>query len=917
VNPHCTSAVTGSTLIRLLIVALTLVGVLAPQVAGETVWFEAEDFTRSNWPGGKAGTGWFAPNNPSEAAKLSGGVWLNTGAKRKEALFAEYTIDVPATATYRFYVRRFWHHGPFRWRFDRKPWEEVATHLPHLDSVSLRKNLGANWILAGEVALTAGPRTCRVELLSNTGAAAFDCFVLADGPFTPRGALKPGQKLGLRDPGTWAFEPGTDDFRDGCLLDLSPMNEETAGQSGRITSRGGRFYLGDGAPVRLWGANIGTHGRDLADLRYQARRLAKLGANHVRYFESLQPRDENSSITDVNENLIAGCHKMVAAMRDEGIYTTICPFFVLNLRIPPSWRVGGFDEGGQKPFGLLFWDRRLQEGYKAWVRELMTRENPHTGVPLAKDPAVHVFQIQNEDSLFFWTFMKNIPLAQQERLGRMYGDWLAKRYGSLAAALEAWGGTHKRLTKDTPLLGDHFDRGVAGFLDIYRLTSKASSGSSPRAADQREFMAHIQREFNAEITRFLRDECGYDGLVCSNVWRTADPLTLMDIERYTYTVNDVIDNHNYMSATHVNPTEGHRASYTVDAGDLFIPRTVLRTPRALPTNYKMVASRPHIITECTWPQPNPYKAEAPLLIAAYGALTDLDGFFWFSSGSIDYDRDVTKFQVNIPSIMGQWPGAALLYRRGDVATAPVVARERRPLADLWAGRFPIIAEDAGYDPNRDMKRPELAPATVVDPLAYLVGRVEVAYGGAKRGHRVAPLQRHIDADGKTVTSATGELTFDYGRGVMTANAPRAQGATGFLAARGSIALATVTIESGNQYGTVLAISLTDEALADSKRVLIQAMTTERLHGFRAVDATLTTGEGRNKRSRPAKRIAEFGRPPWNIKLIDATVTVRSPHLRKATVLDAHGYPVRTIDVEPVDGGVKLSLPPDALYTVLE
>ncbi len=894
---------------------LALAVALCPAVAAaEVIWWEAEAFARSNWPGGREGTGWFAPADAQQAAKLSGGVWLNVGGPRDTRLFAEYAVDVPQSGTYRFYVRKFWHHGPFRWRVDRGSWRDASRRFTLLDSVSLRKNLGADWIMAGQVDLTAGRHTVRVELLDNDGAAAFDCFALADGPFTPRGALKPGEKLGLADPGTWAFEPGIDPFGDDCLLDLSDLNEDVAGRNGRVTCRDGRFYLGNGAPVRFWGTNIHTHGHDLTDLRYQAKRLAKLGVNQVRFFQPVWAGGGESAITDVNDRTIAGAHRVVAAMREEGIYTTLCPFFVLNFRIEPHWSVPGFPDGGDTPFGLLFWDEALQAAYKAWVRELMTRPNPHTGVPLAEDPAVHFFQIQNEDSLFFWTFMRNIPLTQQEALGKRYGDWLIARYGSLAAALEAWGGPDRKLTSDKPLLGDHFDRGVAGFLDIYRLTSQTSIGVSPRAADQREFMAHVQRQFNEEMTRFLRDECGYEGLIAANVWRTADPLTLMDIERYSYTTNDVIDNHNYFTAPHVNPEEARRAGYTVDPGDLFISRSVLRNPRSLPTHYKMVAGLPHTITECTWPQPNRYKAEAPLLIAAYAALTDLDGFFWFATGSLDYDRDMTKFQTNLPSIMGQWPATALLYRRGLVATGPVVVDEQRPLADLWAGRFPIIAEDAGYDPNRDMSRPELAPRTTVDPLAYLVGRVEVVYGAPRRAHDVASLDAFIDRPGKTVTSATGELTLDWGRGLLTINAPAAQGATGFFAETPPVELDAVTIRSGNDYGAVLAVALDDKPLAESRRILLQAMTHEWLHGFRIEAAPVPVGDDR---TRPGRRITAYGQAPWNVADIDATVTVRNPVLRKATVLDPHGYPVRTIDLEPTGDTVTVTLPADALYTVLD
>ena len=56
----------------------------------------------------------------------------------------------------------------------------------------------------------------------------------------------------------------------------------------------------------------------------------------------------------------------------------------------------------------------------------------------------------------------------------------------------------------------------------------------------------------------------------------------------------------------------------------------------------------------------------------------------------------------------------------------------------------------------------------------------------------------------------------------------------------------------------------------SRRILVQAMTEEWLYEFETADAALTTGKGDKKRTRPAKRITNLGRAPWNIVNIDVT-----------------------------------------------
>src|SRR6185437_4786164 len=97
-----------------------------------------------------------------------------------------------------------------------------------------------------------------------------------------------------------------------------------------------------------------------------------------------------------------------------------------------GWGIEGHS-GTSDLWGLLFFDETLQAGYKAWVRALYARKNPYTGIPLSQDPSVAVIQIQNEDSLLFWTTMAMKP-EQQARLGTKFGAWLVKKYGSLDAA---------------------------------------------------------------------------------------------------------------------------------------------------------------------------------------------------------------------------------------------------------------------------------------------------------------------------------------------------------------------------------------------------------------------------------------------------------------------------------------------------
>ncbi|NBC18380.1 MAG: hypothetical protein GVY18_13805 [Bacteroidetes bacterium] len=897
------------------------------------IWWEAEDFAESNWPGGKSGRGAFAPQNDDHRAKLSGGTWLNVAGKRDETLYAEYALTVGDDGEYDFYVRKFWHHGPFRYRWDDGEWVEVTGRLGLLDSTSLRKHVGANWVPLPSVTLEAGKHRLRVELLEKDGAACFDCFVLARGLFLPSGPRRPGEKLGLVDEGTWAFEPGVDPFdADRRKLDIGRLlGQDAIGPDDWITTRGQKFIGHDGKPLRFWGTTIGTHRLGLRQLRYQARRLATLGVNTVRIHQSFEPTGEDSELTDVNEELLAGLHRVVAAMRDSGIYVKLSPYYVLPAKLQRGWGIETWptDKAGRpvkrwdKPFGLLFFDETLQRGYKAWLRHILTRPNSNTGVPLAKDPALFMLQIQNEDSLFFWTFLANIPEGQRRKLGGKFATWLKGRYGSLEKALAAWGGEQARLdeAKGPVALADDFEKDVAGLMIAWAMTRQYKRPAhQKRLADQVRFLAETQHAFNAEIARHVREELGYRGLIAPNNWRTADDVALLDVERWTYTAGDVIDRHHYYGVTHVNPRQPRRASYAVDKGDGFVNASALLSPRKLPVNFRQIAGFPNIISEFTWVQPNRFQADGPLVMAAYGALADIDGLYWFASGNIDYDPTMTKFQVNTPPIMGQFPATSLIYRAGLVDAAPPVVTERRPLEDLWQRKLPLIAEEAGYDPGRDAGEHDASVALSVDPLAYLVGRVEVAFEAAdgRASSEISDVvENRINRRGRIVGGANGEVFLDYGRGLLTVDAPQAQGGAGFLGKVGRIELGNVSIACDNDYAAVIVVPLDGQPIAASRRLLVQVATEARPHGWKTAAATFKPKKG--KQTVKGRAIRDFGGAPWNVVKAHGTVDIRNPHVTVATALDAHGYAKAdaAARVDRINRGVRLHLPPNAMYVILQ
>lgn len=706
----------------------------------------------------------------------------------------------------------------------------------------------------------------------------------------------------------WAFQPPRDVFSPEALLDLRGLNEKVAGERGFLTRSkdGNDFQFGDGTPVRFWAVNDFAFDKDLAR---HARFLAKRGINMVRVHGNITPTNTDLMSIDLKER--EQLWREVAAMKREGIYVTYSPYWAGPSRVQPS--MGVLDSGGAGNWSLLFFDHKLQAAYKGWLRQVLTENNPHTGIPLSRDPALAIIQIQNEDSLLFWTSQAIKGTARKE-LRRQFGEFVAKKYGSLEKAKTAWAGASPPAGQDSP---DEFAQGEVALYIIWQLTQHGGNeGQQRRCADQMQFFTETMRAFNQMIGDYLKKELGCKQLVNAGNWRTADNTTMLDSERWSYAANEVMAVNRYYDALH----EGKNNGWAIVNGDRFTDESVLLRPREFPLALKQVAGFPMLVTESSWVPPLGYQSEGPFLVAAYQSLTGIDAFYWFATGEEDWRQPGSangfmpsegKWVCATPMLMGQWPAAALMYRRGYVEQGKSVVVEQRSLEDLWYRRMPIIAEDPGYDPNRDVARlsPQSNIKSGVNPLAYLVGPVEVRYEGKASQSRVAELGPYIQEDKKVVQSITGQLQWDYGKGICTLNAPAAQGAAGFLKKQGRVKLADTEIQCGNQYATVLAVAMDEKPLKESGKILVQVGTTERPMGWETKPVQV--------KDRSGEEVVSFGHAPWMIVRADVSLVVNNSKVTKARVLDANGMATSSIPLSETAGGKQFRFPEDALYVVLQ
>jgi hypothetical protein len=891
-----------------------LVGLLAfcaglQAQAVDYIWIEGESaqsqtMTRHPW--------WYDKVNKGQ---LSGGDFISNW-NDKQPGEATYPFQAPAEKDYVFWVRANPVGTKLSYKLDEGDWRLIDAKTAQ-ESVNIAEDGKIDlrfiaWIRVGTLSLSRGLHRIKFQMHSdNNNHGMLDCFVFTDESFTPDGSRKPGEKATVTEDaadGCWAFRPAPDEFSAEALLDLRTLNGKFAGEHGLLTRSkdGNDFTFSDGTPARFWAVNDGAFDKDLAR---HARFLAKRGINMVRFHMNITPT--GSDLMGIDQASRDSLWKGVAAMKKEGIYVTYSPYWAGPARVTPA--MGVFDTGGAGNWGLLFFDPKLQAAYRQWMKQVLTEKNPYTGVPLAQDPALAIIEIQNEDSLLFWT-VQGIKGSAKQELRRQYGRFLAKKYGSLEKAGQAWGSAAPSPDQDGP---DNFAQGEAALYLVWELTQhRGDEHQQQRCADQMQFLTETMHQFNKMVGEYLQQELGCQQLVNAGNWRTADNVTMLDAERWSYTANEVMAVNRYYGGAH----EGQNNGWAIVNGDRFTDDCVMLRPRELPLTLKQVDGFPMLITESSWVPPQGYQSEGPFLVAAYQGLTGIDAFYWFATGEEGWRQPGSangflpsegKWVCATPMLMGQWPAAALMHRLGYVKQGESVVYEQRSLDDLWRRRMPIIAEDAGYDPNRDKTNlsKESNVKDGVNPLAYLVGPVVVKYGGDPSHSRVADLSHYIRADQKLIQSITGQLEMDYDKGLCCLNAPKAQGATGFLKKKGSFKFPDIEIQSGNDYATVLAVAMDDKPLKNSTRILVQVGTTERPLGWKTKPVQV---DGRS-----GEEVVSFGHAPWMIVRADITLWVNNPNITRARVLDPNGMPIRDMRLESSAARKKFKFPEDALYVVLQ
>lgn len=463
--------------------------------------------------------------------------------------------------------------------------------------------------------------------------------------------------------------------------------------------------------------------------------LRSLGFNAVRlhHMDTLPSGDINqfrsSLTTDPYPTLHSGAMErlknFIAELRQQGIYIN------LNLMVGYAFRptvdgVPALDDKGTAPaYGSpvhVFFPKMVD-------LQALHAQRLIAALELKQEPALAQVEIMNESSLAgswlhwhkqHWTDQIRGPYAAE--LDRQWRDWLNKRHGSLAAACQKWGTCSEEAGKLlTPAEAETLQHGVQSSLFL-KLKQKSadwlqaakshvvpgkgnttpSTAAHPKILDTLRFVADTDKAFFDRMRRVVHDATRSTLPVTGTQVNFGAPLNFD-----SHASMDYVDAHFYVDHPDFpggawSDTDWRIRNESVSGTGLtqMLPMALYRDKR-----------RPFVVSEFNQPYPNRSGQDVLPITAAFAAMQDWDGLYFF-----DYvDGQIERTLPNNFNLQGDWPKTAtvgLAARLFRTATVPAsqslthvqtadsdwfvaAALDRRP--DAWERYLGKYRQLTGYD----------------------------------------------------------------------------------------------------------------------------------------------------------------------------------------------------------------------------
>ena len=651
---------------------------------------------------------------------------------------------------------------------------------------------------------------------------------------------------------------GTAWFDDVKLTRLGPDEPVVTGPPpapprGQISAKGGHLVGADGERVRLWGINcVDEPGRTYREITHIARRVKQLGFNAVRlhlydgrFIDREAKTADGEATTLVFQQPARGDRSsldkldyFIYCVEREGLYLymtfdrTRCRFAPGDYHVMPS--AGAEDEAAWKAAvqelqtkradeRATFVDPRLGAAQAHYVETLLDHRNGYSGRRVADDPNVALYELTNENHFperALTGGFRKWPQYFQDVLRARWNAWLAARYGGEARLREAWDGLKE---------GESL---VNGTVEVAPVLGEAKDHGAERLADVHRFIYDLFVTYSRRLEKTIH-EAGTSSARTPVSW-------------------DTLHEHK------------HKWYYPCSQGSLMSVGTYVRghtqpdpERRRLKPGFKgfynlsfaSVLDRPTVIYETNTLKPDCWRADYPMIVAAFTSTHDWDGVFFYNFGDgtvpdqFDDDTYVTSgLRYAAPAHI--WHGivsctdevllagmrlAGEIFRSFAIpATDPVIATvgSKDLLGpDLWVGDI-----DVPYPADAPLPYRRSAALSATDLLQTVRYTFDM-------NREESALSRPLIAQPPQPCSPVAGLTYDCEQGVLTIDRPKAKAVVGFFGQAASFdGGVAVEVEVMSSQFACFGMAATDGLpLAESKR---------------AVLVLTTFGENRGRRLRP-------------------------------------------------------------------
>ncbi len=668
---------------------------------------------------------------------------------------------------------------------------------------------------------------------------------------------------------------------DGSVIGMEDWLEAPAGKHGHLLQAGDHFAFEDGTPMKMWGVNMEgpqCYPNERKQAESAAAHLAKYGVNCVRLGQFLGGWggfDLKDDATRFDPKKLDHFDYFCAQLKAHGIYYGWLHTWLNTVKPAQKDKLLAYDEIvqnlGGKMLGIIQVAPDVQDVMIEMVTNLLKHKNPYTGMTYAEDPALAFLECINEDDIFFWSLgnVAKCP-AYMKRFEQDFAAWLKEQYGDEAAWRKAWGDAIKKAESLDGAVGVQTNPWFMGTDGLAGVRNNA--GAYRRLMDNAAFYHHVQNEFYTRFTAAMR-KAGFKGPIDGSNWWT------MTMVPHLYNLKSDamtgwVDRHNY---------------YGGQGDGMF--SSMLSAPGSglLSVGLQQVKGAAFGQSEWTSVYPNTYAAECVPLMAAYAmGLQGWQSSFQFQTFSMPVgfapDKQVVGnlpygvWNMERPSLIGQYPVLARMVYRGDVKEGDVVSVRRVSDQNLREGKFDFFEDTQASGDVKEFK-------SSVPREALAAGRLLVEFTGDKTVTSTLPDMKQYQPAQKVIESNTKQLLWDYsGKGFILINTAGTKGVVGFTP-NTPHAMDSLTVTVKSPFAAVLITALDKgRTLKDCSRALVSIVGRESNTGFTYFVLNNT--------------IVNNGNPPMLMEPVQATITIAGRAIRAVNVLDFDGrrQPDRTLTV---------------------